>query len=295
MAQHCTKTVKFAILLVTTWLTLPVFAQKVKTVEGEYTYYVPETVSRDEGKRIALERARIQALADEFGTIVSQINATQIENRNGHSDIDFTSIGGSELKGEWIEDIVEPVYDIKYTDDMLIISVRVKGHAREISTATIDFKAKLLRNSTEDKFESDQFKSGDDLYLSFTAPVSGYLAVYLIDADGQANCLLPYINQETGVYPISANRRYLFFNAKEAPKQERAYVDEYTLQCDRASENNQVYFIFSPNKFAKAADESVGDALPRQLSKENFLKWLGGCRKRDTEMNVKMMMIGIRK
>ena len=215
MAQYSIEKIRFVALLVVAWLALPVFAQQVKTVEGEYTYYVPETVSRDEGKRIALERAMIQALADEFGTIVSQINATQIENRNGHSDIDFTSIGGSELKGEWIETIGEPVYDIKYEGDMLIISVKVKGRARELTTANIDFKARILRNNPEDKFESDQFRSGDDMYMSFISPVSGYLAVYLVDADGQANCLLPYRDQQTGVYPIKANHKYLFFNAKK--------------------------------------------------------------------------------
>lgn len=297
MVQYCTKTIKFAILSMAMLFAPPVgiFAQKVKTVVGEYTYYVPETVSREEAKKIALERAMIQALADEFGTIVSQFNITQTENRNGHSQIDFTSIGGSDTKGEWIETIGEPIYETKYEGDVLIITVKVKGRAREIATATIDFKARLLRNSTEDKFESDQFNSGDDLYMSFTSPVSGYLAVYLIDADGQANCLLPYINQQSGVYPIVANRRYLFFNAKEAAKEERSYVDEYVLQCERGSENNQVYVIFSPNKFAKAADKSVNDALPRQLDVESFRKWLAGCRKRDADMNVRMMMIGIRK
>ena len=192
-------------------LPFAVQAQKLKTVEGEYTYHAPENVTLEQAKLTALDRAKIQALADAFGTIVSQYNATQVENRNGQSNIDFTSIGGSEVKGEWIETEGEPVYKIMYEGGMLVVSVKVKGKAREIVTASIDFKAKILRNGIEDKFESDTFKSGDDLYLSFTSPVSGYLAVYLIDADNQAFCLLPYRNQTTGIYPIEANHRYLFF------------------------------------------------------------------------------------
>ena len=116
---------------------LTVFAQKMKTVEGEYTYHAPENVTMEQAKRTALDRAMIQALADEFGTIVSQSNATRVENKNGQTDIDFLSIGGSEVKGEWIETIGEPQYNIRYEGDMLIVSVKVKGKAREIVSAGI--------------------------------------------------------------------------------------------------------------------------------------------------------------
>ena len=283
----------FLIFLLT--LTSTVFAQKMKTVEGEYTYHAPENVTVEQARRTALDRAMIQALADEFGTIVSQSNATRVENRNGHSDIDFLSIGGSEVKGEWIETIGEPIYNIRYEGDMLIVTCKVKGKAREIISAGIDFQARILRNGTGDKFESDQFRSGDDLYLSFTSPLSGYLAVYLVDADGQAFCLLPYRNQTDGIYPIEANRRYLFFNMKEASQNERSYVDEYVMTCERSSEQNQIYVIFSPNQFAKAVDNQSNANLPRELKFEDFQKWLVKCRKHDKEMNLRTFLIVINK
>ena len=47
-------------------------AQRVKSIKGEYTYHVPENVTLDIAKQTALQRAKIQALADEFGTIVMQ-------------------------------------------------------------------------------------------------------------------------------------------------------------------------------------------------------------------------------
>ena len=268
-------------------------AQKLKTVEATYTYHAPENVTLEQARRTALERAMLQAIADEFGTIVSQSTSTRIDNRNGQSDLDFTSIGGSEVKGEWIESIGQPEYNISYEGEMLVVTCHVKGKAREIVTASIDFTAKILRNGTEDKFESDQFRSGDDLYLSFLSPVAGYLAVYLVDADGQAFCLLPYQSQQAGIYPIEANRRYLFFNTKEAPQQERHLVDEYTMTCTHSSEHNQIYIIFSPNQFAKAADEHTDASLPRQLSFEDFNKWLVKCRKFDKEMNLRKQLITI--
>lgn len=274
---------------------LTVFAQKLKTVEGEYTYHAPENVTIEQAKRTALDRAMIQALADEFGTIVSQSNATRVENQNGQTNIDFLSIGGSEVKGEWIETIGEPIYNIRYEGDMLVVSVKVKGKAREIVSAGIDFQAKVLRNGTDDKFESDQFRSGDDLYLSFISPVSGYLAVYLVDAENQAYCLLPYRNQSDGIYLVKANQRYLFFNAKEAPQNERSYVDEYVMTCNRSSEQNQIYIIFSPNLFVKATDNQSNATLPRELKFEDFQRWLTKCRKHDKEMNLRMIPIIIKK
>ena len=275
----------FIIVLLT--FTSTVFSQRMKTVEGEYTYHAPENVTMEQAKRTALERAMIQALADEFGTIVSQQNATRVENRNGQSDIDFLSISGSEVKGEWIETIGEPIYNIRYEGEMLVVTVKVKGKAREIVSAGIDFKYHILRNGTDDKFESDRFRSGDDLYLSFKSPVSGYLAVYLVDAENQAYCLLPYRNQTEGIFPVKANQRYVFFSIKEAPQQERPYVDEYVMTCERESEHNQIYIIFSSQQFVKASDNSIDDRLPRELGYDDFQKWLVKCRTHDNGMMVK--------
>ncbi len=272
-----------------------VFSQELKTVEGDYTYYAPENVTMEQAKRTALERAMLQAVADEFGTIVSQQNVTRVENQGGRSDVDFLSFGGSEAKGEWIETIGEPIYNIRYEGNMLVISCSVKGKAREIVSAQIDFTAKILRNGTEERYESEQFRNGDDLYLLFQSPVKGYLAVYLVDADAQAFCLLPYRNQTEGIYPIKANQRYVFFNERFALSSERPQVDEYVMTTERSSEYNQICVIFSPNQFVKAVDGNADEGLPRQLSSDDFNKWLVKCRKHDEDMNVKIISIMIEK
>ena len=62
-----------------------------------------------------------------------------------------------------------------------------------------DFRvAKILRNGTEDRFESDNFKSGDDFYLSYQSSTKGYVAVYQIDDSKNAYCLLPYQSSQDG-------------------------------------------------------------------------------------------------
>ena len=135
-------------------------AQKIEKVHGEYTYHVPDNVSLEEGKRTAIERAKIQALADAFGALVSQNNSTIVKNENGKSSVNFLSIGGSDVKGEWIETIGEPKLDIFYESNMLTIKVSIDGKVREIKNASIDIEAKLLRNGTEEKYESDEFRNG---------------------------------------------------------------------------------------------------------------------------------------
>jgi hypothetical protein len=276
------------------------FAQKMKTVEAEYTYYAPENVSLAEARRYALNQARLKAIAEEFGTIVAQTNLTHIETGGEKSSSRFSSFGSSDVKGEWIEDSDKPEYTEGYEGGTLIVTCKVKGKAREIVSSKIEFLAKVLCNGTEDRFESDQFKSGDELYLSFLSPVNGYLAVYLVDDDNQVQCLLPYTSQTNGIYQVEADRKYILFSEKAAPRDQ---VDEYVLTANHDLEHNQVYVIFSPNQFVKAVDEAssrVADAkgiggFPREVSFDDFHKWLAKCRRHDKDMCLKKILISVKK
>lgn len=284
------------LIVILAFFTLPIYAQKIKNVKGEATYYVNNNETIEEAKRKALEQAKLQALADEFGMDITQ----QIDNiskilADGQSSNSFHSVSGSMVKGEWLETTGTPKYDKFFDGDQLVLTCSVKGKAREIVSADIDFQAKILRNGKEDKFESKQFKNNDQFYLSFQSPVKGFLAIYLEADDGQAYCLLPYGDQKDGIYLVDANKHYLFFDPKSAPDREKAFVDEYIMTTNQSLEYNQIYIIFSPNEFTKALDKdkTVQDELlrPRHLSGEDFLKWLGKCRMYDTKMNA--MKIGI--
>lgn len=271
------------------------FSQKIKTVDGEYTYVVPENVNLDKAKYIALERLKIQLIEEEFGATVSQSNSTLVKNSNGKSDVDFVSIGGSEVNGEWIETIGTPQYNIYYEKDMLVVSVKAKGRIREIISTAVDVKSLVLRNGIEDRFESDTFKSGDDLYISFQSPTNGYLVVYLVDTEQRAFCLLPYQNMKEGFFNVEANKRYVLFSTQTATSELKPYVDEYTMTCTHDQEINQLYVIFSTTPFVKAIDDKLEKELPRELSNEDFQKWLAKYRTRDTNMVVKKTTITIRK
>ena len=274
---------------------LSISAQKIEKVHGEYTYHVPDNVSLEEGKRTALERAKIQAIAEAFGTLVSQNNSTIVKNENGKSFVNFLSIGGSDVKGEWIETIGEPKLDIFYESNMLTIRVCIDGKAREIKTANIDFEAKLLCNGTEEKYESDEFRNGDDLYLYFKSPINGYLAVYLLDENTQqVFCLLPYKSSGEPAYKIVHDKPYIFFSCQKAEENPNE-VDEYTMTCEHSMEQNTIYIVFSPNMFAKAFAEDGSIGLPRQLPLKEFQKWLGKCKAKDTNIKEKKKVITIEK
>ena len=272
------------------------FAQKTQKVTASYTYYAPENVTLEEAKRTALDRAKISAIADAFGTLVTQSNSTVMTNQNGQTDSRFFSLGGSEVKGEWIETIKEPEYKISYEVDMLIVSVTVSGRIREITSAGIDIVAKVLRNGTEEKFESYEFRNGDDMYLYFKSPVDGYLVVYLLDETTQeVYCLLPYKASGDGAYPIEHDKLYILFSEKHETNNP-SIVDEYTLTCSRETEINDLYIVFSPNLFTKAnAEEEAKDLLPRQLHYEDYNKWMNSLRNNNKNLSIRNLQLTINK
>ena len=100
---------------------------------------------------------------------------------------------------------------------------------------------------------------------------------------------------ESGCFPVEANKRYVLFSIKNAAPELKPYVDEYTMTCSHEQEMNQVYVVFSTNSFVKAIDNKHDEGLPRELSYDDFQKWLAKCRARDTNMVLKKTTITINK
>ncbi|MGN1217699.1 MAG: DUF4384 domain-containing protein [Phocaeicola sp.] len=289
--------VKRVMLLVSLLLSTTVlFAQDIVEVEGEYTYVTSSEMSVAEAKRVAQERAKLQALADRFGTAIRQQNSTHINNSNTASTIDFLSIGNSEVKGEWVADIKEPVFEISFSDNNLIVKASVWGKAREIISASVDISAFLLRNGKERKFESDVFRSGDDMYLKFRSPIDGYLAIYLVDENSMAYRLLPYSGVDVGAQFVESGKDYVFFDSDCAStEQERNTIDELTITTDKNVEHNEIFILFSANQFVKPNDSKTDESLPKSLNADVFQKWLAKNRTKDAGMVVVNKLIKITK
>lgn len=274
----------------------PLYAQKERTVKGEYIYYPSETESLDVAKRTALYRAQMQILADTYGTILNMTSTTVVQNVAEQSDIKMYTLGESSVKGEWLETIGDPKYTTDITPNgMISIKVEVTGKVRELKQVQAIFDAKILRNGVEDKFEDTYFNTGDDMYLSFSAPVDGFLTVYLFDGGKDVYCLLPYQNTRDGIVRTEAGKRHVFFSSAYPYGVElNSEVDEYTLTCSGNIELNRVYIIWSTRTFIKANDHKSDELLPRHLDYSSFQKWLSTLRTTNSDIAVKTFDIEIR-
>ena len=171
---------KSILLIVALILARGLSAQNMRTASGSYVYYAPENITLEQAKQIALERAMIQIISDEFGTHVEMANMTKLENSGQNSSVEMHTLALSDVKGEWLETLKGPEYDISWEQGMLVIKVEVTGRIRRIDEkAPVSFEAKLLRNGLGDNAESVDFKEGDEMFFSFRSPSSGYLAIYL--------------------------------------------------------------------------------------------------------------------
>lgn len=290
---------RFTLFIVCCIYMCAVYAGDITRVAATYEYVSGnpnETPAQAETK--AFEYARRKALEDKFGLDVSSVTNTLTTNRTGngneHSETNVFALGGTSVRGEWIETISEKVLEKNFINGFWIVKVHVEGRARNYSTEKADIRFAFVRNE-QDMEPPVTFRDGSDIFLRFSSPVAGKLCVYLVDEDKNAYCLLPYPKQQSGAQPVEADKEYIFFSSAFDEK-----AQEYTLNCERSSEQNALYVIFSPNDFTKAADKQGGknfrdEQLPRELTCESLLKWLARNQTKDPDMAVHQTVITIRK
>lgn len=268
----------------------PAFADSVKKISGSYTYYGDKNDSPAMSKMKALEGARLDALSREFGTIVSQdvVQADRIDSKGESSN--FFSLSSSEVKGEWIADEGDPVYTVSLgNDDCLIVSCRVKGSAKSISNDAVDFEALALRNGNTKGNSSTEYHQGDDLFLAFSAPVDGYLSVFLMGNDGTVNKMLPYQGDSRQEVKVKKGYDYVFFDPSKHSG-DFGEIDAFSIATNGEIEFNKLYVVFSPNSFsAPVLHPAKSEYELPYLSEEEFSKWLVKNRRNDPKMGVKQI------
>ncbi len=265
---------------------------KVKKVSGQYTYYADKSDSPASGKRKALEGARLDAIAKEFGTIVSQdvLQADRIGS-DGEST-KFFSLSASEVKGEWIADDGEPTYEVGLDkDDNLVVTCYVKGTAKEITNEAVDFEALALRNSPDKRNAATDYQDGDDLFLYVTAPCDGYLGVYLLDETENVITMFPYSQDPKQEGKLKKNFDYVLFDPNKA-EGSFGEIDAFGIAAPDEIEFNKLYVVFSPDPFTGPMTRTGDDGL-RRISEDDFSKWLVKSRRNDAKMGVKQINLKI--
>ena len=274
-------------------------AGDVKHISITYEYISDNpNETPEQAEQAAIQMAQQKALEEHFGLDVVGITSVMLRNRQEGQKVSSTSdvfsLRETSVRGEWIETISQKIFNKTFEKGFWHVKVYVAGRARNHSTDKPEIQYAFINNA-HDKQNRDQYYDGDDIFLRFTSPLSGALCVYLVDAEKNAYCLLPYQSSAIGYQSVDANQEYLFFSTNTDSN-----ADEYTLNTIQSSEQNALYVIFSPNTFTKAADQQAGknwrdEQLPRQLSYEDLIKWLARNQTRDENMVVRREVVTIRK
>ena len=245
-----------------------VLAQRTENACGEVDYVVPETQPLVEAKQAAIAQARLKAIADKFGTIVSQTNTTAMHTNNGKTNSSFNSFSENEVRGIWISDTEEPEVTVKYRNEMMIIHVEVCGKVREQKRETVELQVKPLNNG----FESTNFKNNDRFSVSFKSAASGYVAVFIRDDNNDiVNVMMPYDGSDGNAREVKSNKEYFFLCTKDP---EYPYEEETILTTSKSIENNTLIVVFSQKKFHISLSNK-GEFVP-EVENSKFQKWLHG-------------------
>ncbi len=277
----------YCISIVLLFISFSAFAQRTVSVSGEYTYVVPSNVSLEQAKATAIERAKLEAIAIEFGTVVSQTNTSVTKNNNGESQTSFSSVGGTETKGEWLADTKEPELNVMFENNTFVITAKVYGKARELKQSDIELKILTLCND----IESELFKNNDRFAVRFKTPVKGYFSIFLIDDNEEmAYCLLPYSSENGKGHLVERNKEYEFLSTKDPTY---PYDENTILTTTKTIDYNRLVFIFSQNDFNMPLTD-MGEYV-MELPTAKFDNWLRKNRINDVEMQVINKTIEIHK
>lgn len=258
-------------------------AQRTEKVHGTYSYTVGENekTSVAEIKNKCIMGARNAAIKDKFHEHITDITRILDTNINGNTFTEFIEELEAQTNAEWIEDIHEPVITATYENGQLTFTAEVSGKASEIKQASYDVSWDILNGGKSENYRSNKFHDGDRIFIRFRSPVSGYLALYVIDSVNKAaECWLPYKTDPTGYFHVEANRDYILFD----PDSDHNAL-KYILGTDNVELDN-VVMIFSPTPFTKCSEIDKGSKEVNAVPLKDFEKWLSKKRSSDDRMMV---------
>ncbi len=255
-----------------------IHAQRVVTVSGEYRYQVPEEIPLNRAKQIAIDKARNEAIVNEFGQIVSQSVNTVIHTSDSKSSIQTDSYASTESRAIWLCDTKAPEISIEYDNNVMVITAYVYGKVRELKTAEVNLNVHVVCNG----IETERFKNNEKVSIRFKSPVNGFVSIFFRDDNaGNISCMMPYENEDGTAREIKSNKEYIFLSTEDPLY---PYQEETILVTDKTIEFDTFIIVFSKKDFSMPASE-VGEFVP-ELSVEEFLKWVRRNRISDETMQI---------
>lgn len=275
------KRVFFGILLLIQ--TAKLIAQREAYVHGVASLEIGDgdNISLANAKNRCIELAKINAIKSEFKeTLASDvvINTVVIDGKTSNHMLDIES---TSLHGEFLgydEQHPQPYITVTYENDKLVFTAEVWGIAREIVRAKPDISWSILCGNN---YRPDtKFNNGDYLHVRFKSPVAGYVALYMMDSDGNTYCLMPDKHSKEEATYVSANEEYLFLEKRENGT---PYRLKLTTQTDLSS--CRIVLIFSPHKFSRCIESrNIGITKVNTIPNRDFSLWLLRAKRADKDM-----------
>lgn len=263
---------------------MTVFAVADEKVYGKMTYVGDRKLSIEENEQNCIEQARINALADKFGTTIRDLTKDEYFGDGGNSSNSFQHLTAASVKGRWLRDTKDPVLHMYFdSENQFIIECEVWGEAREIKAAGIDLKWNICAGTPSEGSISEVFNHKQRLYIPFRSPIDGYVNVYLIDENDVVNCLLPYREDRDGVFDVQGGSDYMFFDRENLPSK---YPHHYIMTTTSPSSRNKLVMVFSKNRFSKC-NVNRGDKVHLDdIPLNDFNKWIMNCQAQDDDFIV---------
>ena len=126
-------------------------------------------------RRYFLEGDQVTCLAIDNVTTIAY-------NRDGKSGISTHAINEGMVRGVWLGNTSEPeISDLIQKDGKQWLEVSIKGRARKLTNAGVEFEAEAIRYKPDRELKTEEFKNGDDFFLYFKSPADGYLNVFTLN------------------------------------------------------------------------------------------------------------------
>ncbi|GAB4329898.1 MAG: hypothetical protein OHK0038_04040 [Flammeovirgaceae bacterium] len=250
-------------------------------MKAHYTLLLEEGDCIGEFKQKVINGAKIKALADEFGTLISQGTDLGLNNENDKVNTHFQLLQMSEVKGEWIETTKEKlIWEIREENNQqyIYLTCQIEGIAQKKKESTHDFEIITSKCEDYEKCESTVFKNGDDFFVAFKSPTNGYLSLFWKE-ENEVFRLFPYISSDvpTGGVRVKENIQYWIFSSKGI----ESFSDLNPREIDeiRLSTNGkerlfcELIVIFSENPFPKPILSERSNGI-KTLSYNDLQKWI---------------------
>ncbi|OJJ23211.1 hypothetical protein BKI52_02315 [marine bacterium AO1-C] len=282
-------------------------AQRTISVSGKSQILLNDSYCIGKVKKLALDKAKINALEKAYGRVIVQGTSTYIENistgEKVKTNTKMNTIANSMVKGEWIKtksSKLEWVVREKSTGGQeLWLMCEIRGAARELKENKVDFEVFTMKCNNElNKCKASQFKSGEELYMHFKTASKGYLSIFM-EESGKVYRLFPYTNMHDSyqnAVPVKADQAYTLFSEKHYDYFKNSTpneIMEYLMSTgDKPQLFNRIFVVFSKKPFKKPILSENTDGL-KTINPDKFQKWLGANRAIEKSFQVKNIDITV--